>query len=915
MCACLVIGGTAWANNPPLNPTPKVHQRTLPNGHTLLVVEQHQAPKVTLDTWVATGSAHETPETNGLSHFLEHLLFKGTATWPTGAADRWLNAHGASYNAATSMDFTHYYLSVRKQDWPTALALHADMLQRATLPPAEVDKERPVVLEEMNRAATQTQHKLFEQLQRHVFAGHPYAQRTLGPRQVIETVPQQTIIDYWCERYQPQHLTTIVVGDITPDEAFAAVGKAFADAPSVCPTVASGKAVALPNATWPPAGHKAQTEPFVAIEGDPNITQAYVIVALPAPPANNASTTLALDAAHSALGGGSTSRLWQRLRNQANLVQSVSTGTLSQRYAGLQYLMIETSPDKLHPALKEAVQSWQTYQHQGPTADELALFKTETLHSFTYHAEQTEQVSQALGAAAVTSQVGDYLGYYDAVQALTLEQVSDALAKWGKWPQATLVAQVPADWLKKQPTLEADLKALLASKPQTDTTPKTPETPTAETTKPALVKQSLALPQGQQGTVWVQALPQATTLTVALQWAGGQRLGGMSAQWLASVLQTGPLWFKHQPMSEADWQRYLAEHGLKFSVAATTDALTLSVTAPAGEAAEALAVLTAVLQHSPVAEANRLTREKDQLRQSLLQQQDEPMQVAFQQATAALYGQHPYGLVGQAAQQALAKATPTDVATLWQCQQRQPLTVMAVGQVEPDALMAWAKALPSLAPQSPTEAKACRAWQTNAAQSPKPAPKGEVVQERRPKQAATWLVQAWPTPPPTDPTYPAFKVANALMGQGMSSRLFTELREKRGLAYAVGSLHRGYAQGGLWALYLGTDPANEAKVKATLADVVSTLVEGGVTAEEVADAKQQLMGQWVLGHDTPAARLGYWASYEAAGLGVAYDEQALAALEAVTLDDVREVFAKWLLLTPAVTSWVGPPLPANGAKP
>jgi predicted Zn-dependent peptidase len=116
-------------------------------------------------------------------------------------------------------------------------------------------------------------------------------------------------------------------------------------------------------------------------------------------------------------------------------------------------------------------------------------------------------------------------------------------------------------------------------------------------------------------------------------------------------------------------------------------------------------------------------------------------------------------------------------------------------------------------------------------------------------------------------------------------------------------------------LYLGTDPANEATVKATLADVVSTLVEGGVTAEEVADAKQQLMGQWVLGHDTPAARLGYWASYEAAGLGVAYDEQALAALEAVTLEDVRAVFAKWLLLTPSVTSWVGPPLPTDEAKP
>ena len=100
----------------------------LPNGQTVVVQEIHNNPIVTIDTWIKTGSINENDSNNGISHFLEHLFFKGTKIHPTGEMDRILESKGAIVNAATSKDFTHYYITIPSEYFDTALGLHSDML-------------------------------------------------------------------------------------------------------------------------------------------------------------------------------------------------------------------------------------------------------------------------------------------------------------------------------------------------------------------------------------------------------------------------------------------------------------------------------------------------------------------------------------------------------------------------------------------------------------------------------------------------------------------------------------------------------------------------------------------------------------------------------------------------------------------
>ena len=133
----------------------------LDNGQIVIIKEVHDNPIVTIDTWIKTGSVNETDKNNGVAHFLEHLFFKGTQKHPTGEFDRLLESKGAITNAATSKDFTHYYITIPSRDFSMAMDLHSDMLLHPQIPRKELEKERKVVLEEIAKNNDRPETKLF----------------------------------------------------------------------------------------------------------------------------------------------------------------------------------------------------------------------------------------------------------------------------------------------------------------------------------------------------------------------------------------------------------------------------------------------------------------------------------------------------------------------------------------------------------------------------------------------------------------------------------------------------------------------------------------------------------------------------------------------------------------------------------
>ena len=169
----------------------------LPSGQTVVVMPVNTNPIVTIDTWIKTGSINEDDKNSGVAHFLEHLFFKGTEKTPPGEFDKILESKGGVTNAATSKDFTHYYITIPSKEFDKALELHADMLLNPLIPRKELEKERLVVLEEISKGLDNPKNIMYNNLFRLIYTQnepyHPYFRPVIGKKEVIETITREEI--------------------------------------------------------------------------------------------------------------------------------------------------------------------------------------------------------------------------------------------------------------------------------------------------------------------------------------------------------------------------------------------------------------------------------------------------------------------------------------------------------------------------------------------------------------------------------------------------------------------------------------------------------------------------------------------------------------------------------------------------
>src|SRR6188472_3233045 len=190
---------------------------TLDNGLQVVVIPDHRAPVVTNMVWYKVGSADETPGKSGLAHFLEHLMFKGTAKNPAGRFSQVVATIGGQENAFTSADYTGYYQRVPREQLKSMMELEADRMTGLLLTEEEVRPELNVVLEEQNmRVANNPNARLGEQMEAALYLNHPYGRPVIGWRQEIEQLTRDDALDFYRRFYTPNNAVLVVAGDVTP---------------------------------------------------------------------------------------------------------------------------------------------------------------------------------------------------------------------------------------------------------------------------------------------------------------------------------------------------------------------------------------------------------------------------------------------------------------------------------------------------------------------------------------------------------------------------------------------------------------------------------------------------------------------------------------------------------------------------
>ncbi len=419
------------------------------NGHTIVLAHK-EGILANISTWVKTGSINENDKNNGISHFLEHLMFKGTHKHKAGEFDKILEAKGAIVNAATWKDYTFYYVTLPKgekcADLNLAIELHADMMLDPVLPEEEIGtpfnlqdknvndkRERHVVIEEIRMRKDQSWTKVYNTCNFNMYTKHPYKRDVIGTPEIISQVTRNDIMDYYKTFYTPENMTTIIVGDFDHEEILKKVEKEFdfkdrKNAPKL------EHDIDLP------------TQETKYIEETSHINTSYAMLGWLGPKAHDVKATICLDLISIILGDGTSSRLYQNLIEK--LPEPVFNMVSSEHYQFKDgnnfFIQANFKPEKKTEALNLIKEELSGLLTNRITDEELQKAKKKSKSKFAYSAETVSEIGENIGY--FTTVCGDLKiieHYLNDLENITVDDLENAVRKYLNINNAVISVLVP----------------------------------------------------------------------------------------------------------------------------------------------------------------------------------------------------------------------------------------------------------------------------------------------------------------------------------------------------------------------------------------------------------------------------------------------------------------------------------------
>ena len=831
----------------------------LKNGLTVYIIRDSRFPLVCTRLYVGTGSANETAGQAGISHVLEHMVFKGTEKRPKGQVARDVESLGGYLNAATSFDKTWYITDMPARHWKTGMDVVKDMAFHPSLDPVELEAEKDVIVSELKGGDDTPTRRLFEDLQVAGLAHTVYGRPIIGFEKTIRAVTADDLRAYIRTWYQPQNMMLLVAGDIDPKAVLAYAEELFGD---------------LKNDTVLPSPAPVQLEgaaggPRVEVTRGP-WNKVYLGIALPAPALGD-QRSIDLDVLAYALGGDGTSQFYRKYRYEKQLVDSISVGNMSLNRAGLFYMVAQLDADKVEPFWQEFTRDLAALDAGKITPDviERARFNYEdgmdrageTLDGLT---SWKATVQFELGGPQGEANVRHALA---AVDGARLRQAQDL---WLRPDQVRVRVLAPEK--AQLPDLDAILQRNWPA-------PAVERQKAATAVEKAGKREIVDLGQGR--TVILQ--PDRTIPYVSLEILrpGGNALLKPADQGLAQL--TAATLTDGCGTRDLDaMERFVAERAASLSASAGVQSFTVSLTGPARFNADYFALLGDLL-HKPTFAEKDVRRQADTLKAALVRRQDNPMSFMGSRINGFLFpGGQPYGFDGLGTAENQDRFGPGDVQDFWKQQNAQPWILSVAGDFDREKVLAFARSLP--VPPAPAVEVPQPAWGAD-----------KRLPLSLPGRQQAHLLLAFHAVPLDHPDAPALMLLESVLS-GQSGLLFNKLRDEQGLGYTVTAFYRSLPEAGFMAFYIGTTPRNldvaRQGFSAIIKDIKTELLPAGLLAKGL----NRMEGSYYRGRQSLGARAD-----EAAGerlLGQPQDFQKLLLEKAakVTPEQLRDVARKYLLV-------------------
>ncbi|WP_019501658.1 M16 family metallopeptidase [Pseudanabaena sp. PCC 6802] len=391
----------------------------LANG-VRVIAEQVPVDAVTLDIWINVGSANESDDINGMAHFLEHMIFKGSDRQSVGEFERVVESRGGNTNAATSQDYTHYYITVAPQDFAELAPLQIDLVLNARIPDPEFQRERLVVLEEIRRSEDNPDRRLYRHTAEMAYQQLPYRRPVLGPSDAIANLTSDQMRDFHRQWYSPENITVVVVGNLTVAQMISVVSQAFEQLP--CNSRTERQTL-------------QREAPFQEIERqeviDRSLQRSRLVMTWRVPGLYDLNETYPLNVLASILSGGRTSRLVKDLREDRGLVDRIAASNSTQAWQGTFQISAKLESKRI-PVVEMAIREHLQRLYDEPvSSEELDKIRTQVSNRFIFANESPRDRTGIYGYYdRVVGNLEAALKYPEQVNSVTAQDIQSAVRRY-----------------------------------------------------------------------------------------------------------------------------------------------------------------------------------------------------------------------------------------------------------------------------------------------------------------------------------------------------------------------------------------------------------------------------------------------------------------------------------------------------
>ena len=411
--------------SPPYFPARQIE---LDNGLTLIHQQMSATPTVVADVWVAAGALQEPDEAPGLAHFLEHMVFKGTDRIAPGIFDLAIENRGGVSNAATSYDYTHFYINTAVPHIGETLPYLADILLHPAIPQDEFEQEREVVLSEIRHTEDDPDWLGLSTLLQELYPHHAYGRSVLGTQtQVLSHTPEQ-MHQFHRDCYRPEKITVAMVGDISERDAIELVNESFGDLEP------SSSAKLAPS----PSQHREQCSPLAFAPTKvvrksfkyPRLEQARLMMGWLGPGVDRLHDAYSLDLISVLLACGRTSRLVKELEEEKELVYAIGSDFSLQKESSLFTITAWLAPQYLE-TVEEIVRDRMVTLHDVPLSnEELRSCQRQLCNDYAFSTEIPSQLAGLYGYYNTVADAKQAVDYPHRIQTLTAGDIQQVARKY-----------------------------------------------------------------------------------------------------------------------------------------------------------------------------------------------------------------------------------------------------------------------------------------------------------------------------------------------------------------------------------------------------------------------------------------------------------------------------------------------------